>query len=93
MGEEDWADLTSFGAHKTPRFSAALKPSVSGVQMAAAVPVCHGGLSATIALFSMTSVELSKEVEDFQDCYLHILSHSIMQEMRNEQTSQKQMSE
>ena len=43
--------------------------------MVVAVPVCQGGLSAITALFSMTSVELSKEVEDFQDCYLHILSH------------------
>ena len=33
--------------------------------MVVAVPVCQGGLSAITALFSMTSVELSKEVEDF----------------------------
>ena len=57
--------------------------------MAAAVPVCHGGLSATIALFSMTSVEFSKEVEDIQECYLHILSHNMMKEMKKEQTSQQ----
>ena len=40
-------------------------------------------------LFSMTSVELSKGVEDFQDCYLYTLSHNMMKEMKKEQTSQQ----
>ncbi len=70
--------------HKSPRLSQALKYSVSGVQMAVAVPVCRGGVSATINLFSMTSgVALPKVVEDYYDCYLYRMSHKIVKEMES----------
>jgi hypothetical protein len=41
--------------HQTPRLAQALKYSISGVQLAVAVPVYHEGVYATIIYFSMTS--------------------------------------
>lgn len=74
---------------KSPRLSLALKHSVSGVQTAVAVPVCQGDMHATIALFRMTNVELPKNVEDFQDCYLHLLGYKLMILMKSEQALQQ----
>jgi len=83
-----WAKKTGqvlrISEHKSPRLFQALKYSVSGVQVAVAVPVCQGGLTATIALFSMTSgVALPKGVEVSYNCYLNMMSQKIVKQMES----------
>ena len=46
----------------------------------------------TIAVFSMADVELSKNVEEFQDCYLLLLGYKLMILMRSEQAFAAKMS-
>ena len=65
--------------HQTPQSAQALKYSISGVQLAVAVPVRHGGIHATILYFSMTSTIMEPFAPGAED-YLTRNSEMIVRE-------------
>jgi hypothetical protein len=71
--------------HQTPRLTQALKYSISGVELAVAVPVDLEGVSATVIYFSMTSTIMESFAPD-ADEYLTKMSAMIVT-MANDSSS------
>ena len=68
--------------HQTPRLAQALKYSISGVQLAVAVPVCNENVYATIIFFSMTSTIMEPFAPGAEDYLTEMCQKIVMKAPR-----------